>query len=253
MSLLVNSIETFGALDGPGLRTVVFLQRCSLRCKFCHNVECLMVNGGKEYSTDDLFKLIVNNKPYFGEYEEGKEIKGGVTFSGGEPLLQTDELVELFQKLKQEKIHITVDSSLSIPSKYITKLVDLVDYWMVSIKHMDSIQHKNLTGFNNKRILDNILLLDDLLSKSKKQKLRIRFLVVPGITDSDLNIFATTGFVAGLKSLDYVELLAYSSQAKRKWYKLVGRYDLEGVPDADPSLMKIISKKFIGQGIKVIY
>jgi pyruvate formate lyase activating enzyme len=254
VAILVNSIETFGALDGPGLRTVIFLQRCSLRCKFCHNVECLARDGGKEYSTQELFDLIISNKAYFGEYIEGQEIKGGVTFSGGEPMLQADELIELLTRLKAEKIHITFDTSLFTSNLNIAKLIPLVDYWMVSIKHMDTEKHKNLTGFRNERILENIHLLDNLLSKTTSdEKLRIRFLIIPTLTDGDENIQAMIEFIKRLKNFDFVELLAYNSQAKDKWYKLVGKYELEGVPDANETHLKAVSQKFVDNGIKVIF
>lgn len=250
----VNSIETLGALDGPGIRTVIFFQGCGLKCKYCHNPECIDIEKGNVLSIDQLFDLVIKNKPYLGNYKVGSEIKGGVTFSGGEPTFQTDFIHLLSKKLKAENIHLTVDTSLFTSSKNIEKLLPYIDYWMVSLKHMDPAIHKDLTGFENNIILKNLKFLDSKISdQNLASKIRIRFLLLPGYTDTKENIEQMIKFVKTIKNIDCIEILGYGSHAKDKWIKLYGHYDLSNVPDATIDKIEVISKIFQENKFQVIY
>lgn len=234
----VHSIETLGTLDGPGLRTVVFLQGCPLKCKFCHNIDCAINVEGTLLSTEELVNKITKNKGYWGSYKIGdNSIKGGLTFSGGDPTYQPEYLNSVIDllRLKNSDIHIAIDTCLATSTKTIDSLLPKVDLWMCSIKHMDNNVHKDLTGVLNNKILKNITYLDSEISKNistRNPKMRIRFLVIPTISDSHENITKLGEFVSKIENLEYLEILKYGSHGKYKWIELFGKYDLENVPDA---------------------
>ena len=168
----VHSIESFGTVDGPGIRFVLFLQGCNLQCKYCHNRDTWDIHGGEFKSLDEIFEKIMRYKNYISP-------KGGVTVTGGEPLLQQDFLIELFKKLKKEKIHTCIDTSgmFELTDK-IKELIDLTDLFLLDIKHIDSEKCKELVGISNKRELE----FARYLSENNKH-LWIRQVLIPGITD----------------------------------------------------------------------
>jgi len=229
----IHSVESLGALDGPGLRTVVFVQGCPLRCKYCHNIDATKPNIGPTYTVDSLFKKVIKFKPYWGE-------TGGVTVSGGEPTLQTDFLVEFFKKLKEEGTHITVDTSLFTSQDNLAKLLPYVDYWMTSVKEFDLKKHVALTGVKNNQILNNLKYLDENVNDDCK--IRIRYVILPGFTDSEEYYKKLGKLAKNIKHIDLVELLPYSDYGKDKWLYLYGKYSLEGVPTAtDTDVSKAVS------------
>jgi pyruvate formate lyase activating enzyme len=150
---------------------------------------------------------------------------GGVTVSGGEPTFQPEFLYEIFKALHDQGVHTAIDSCLVTKKETIDMLLPVVSYWMVSIKHMDDEVHKELTGSSNKLILENIKYLD---SQLKDNRLRIRFLVIPGITDNQTHVEMLGKFVENLKHLDVMELLKYGEHGKYKWEEIYGHYPLEG-------------------------
>ena len=166
----IHSIESLGTLDGPGLRTVVFLQGCPLKCKYCHNIDCATKEKGKQIDHTEVVERVMKNR----EYWNGS---GGVTLSGGEPTFQPEFLYEILKVLHEKGVHTAVDSCLVTKREVIDNLLPVTSYWMVSIKHMDDEVHKELTGSSNKLIFENVQYLDSLL---KDKRLRIRFLVIPG-------------------------------------------------------------------------
>jgi pyruvate formate lyase activating enzyme len=237
----VHSIESLGALDGPGLRTVIFLQGCPLKCTFCHNIDCAIVQGNaQEYTVDELIKTILKNKPYWGKTDDThlstpqSSILGGVTISGGEPTFQKDFLLALLKELKRNGVHTAVDSCSVTTQEILIEMVPYVDLWMLSIKHMDEQAHVNLTGASNRKILENILFLDKILSEQKENQaqIRIRFLVIPGMTDDKDHIKKLGEFVTQIKNLECLEILPYGSHGKHKWIELFGSYLLQHVRDA---------------------
>ena len=235
----IHSIESFGTLDGPGVRTVIFFQGCPLLCQYCHNVDCATKGTGTTFSVSTLVKTVLKDKPYWESYTprssvDNTIVHGGVTLSGGEPLFQPAFLLAFLKQLAKHNIHIAVDSSLFTSPKIIESIAPYVDLWMVSIKHMFSSAHKKLTGVENKQILDNILSLDSLLNKQKdKGKIRIRYVVVPMKTNDKGLIRELGQFVKQLKNLETIELLPYGSHGKFKWIENFDKYPLEGIRDAN--------------------
>lgn len=237
----VHSIGTFGTLDGPGLRTVVFLQGCPNRCKFCHNPDSVLMKGGTAFTVDELVAEVLKNRQYWEDYEapssKTREVKGGVTFSGGEPLMQIEFLSEVVHALKKEKVHVVIDTSANASFEEISSIVADVDLWMISVKQMFDAIHQELVGVSNVNILENILKLDQYLTEYNKvnktsKKIRIRFVIIPRITNTPEHLNALGAFIKKINNLDVVELLPYSTIGKSKWIELFGEYHLEGIPEA---------------------
>lgn len=214
----VHSIESFGTVDGPGIRFVLFLQGCHLQCKYCHNRDTWDMNGGEYKSLDDIFEKIMKYKNYI--YPNG-----GVTVTGGEPLLQVKFLIELFEKLKKENIHTCVDTSGMVAlTDDIKKLLSLTDLVLLDIKHIDSEKCKNLVGFNNERELAFARYLSD-----NNIHMWIRQVLVPGYTDDEQDLLKLKDFISSLNTVDKVEILPYHDMGRYKWEKLGLKYELDGV------------------------
>ncbi len=217
----VHSIESFGTVDGPGIRFVIFLQGCSLKCKYCHNRDTWDINGGEYKSLDAIFNKIMNYKNYI--YPNG-----GVTVTGGEPLLQVYFLIELFTKLKNKGIHTCIDTSgmvkLTSDIKHLLSLTDLV---LLDIKHIDSKKCKDLVGFSNEMELEFARYLSE-----NNIPIWIRQVIIPGITNDKQDLLKLKDFIDSLKTVERVELLPYHSMGKYKWDNLGLKYELEGIPDA---------------------
>lgn len=218
----VHSIETFGAVDGPGIRFVLFLQGCHLQCKYCHNRDTWDINNGKYKSLDDIFEYIMRYKNYITP-------NGGVTVSGGEPLLQVNFLIELFTKLKKENIHTCIDTSgmVSITND-IKHLLSLTDLVLLDIKHIDSQKCKDLVGFDNTLELAFAKYLDE-----NNIPVWIRQVLVPGYTDDESDLIKLKNFISSLNNVKKVEILPYHSIGKYKWAQLGFKYPLENVRDAN--------------------
>lgn len=214
----VHSIESFGTVDGPGIRFVLFLQGCHLQCKYCHNRDTWDMNGGEYKSLDDIFEKIMKYKNYI--YPNG-----GVTVTGGEPLLQVKFLIELFEKLKKENIHTCVDTSGMVAlTDDIKKLLSLTDLVLLDIKHINSEKCKNLVGFNNERELAFARYLSD-----NNIHMWIRQVLVPGYTDDEQDLLKLKDFISSLNTVDKVEILPYHDMGRYKWEKLGLKYELDGV------------------------
>ena len=219
----IHSFESFGTVDGPGIRYVVFMQGCPMRCKYCHNPDTWQVGAGKKYTAEAVFKEILKYKNYIKS--------GGVTVSGGEPLLQAEFIAELFRLLKAEGIHTALDTSgvtfdkdnpQSVEKQLsVLRYTDLV---LLDIKHIDEDEHKALTGFSNKRTLD----FAQFLSENGK-KMWIRHVLVPDITDKDEYLQKLKQFISGLKTVERVEVLPYHTMGEVKYEKLGLPYPLKGV------------------------
>lgn len=238
----IHSTESFGTLDGPGIRTVVFFQGCPLKCKYCHNIDMGNRLLGKEYTVEELFSEVIKYKEYWGK-------DGGVTISGGEPTYQSEFLLAFLKKLKENNIHTAIDTCFGTSGKIVEKLIPFVDYWMVSVKHMVSIKHYELTGVYNEQINSNIFNLSELLAG--RNVLRIRFLVIPGITNDLDHLKQLADFFKRLNALDIVEVLGYGTHGKFKWLELYGKYPLEGVPEATVEDIAKVKDFFKYNGIKV--
>ena len=217
----VHSIETFGAVDGPGIRFVLFLQGCHLQCKYCHNRDTWDMKDGKYQSLDDIYKTIMKYKNYITP-------NGGITVSGGEPLLQVKFLIELFTKLKKKKIHTCIDTSGMVAlTNDIKQVLTLTDLVLLDIKHINSEKSKNLVGFDNKLELAFAKYLSD-----NHIPVWIRQVLVPGYTDDEQDLLKLKEFISSLTNVEKVEILPYHSIGKYKWTKLGLKYDLENIRDA---------------------
>ncbi len=219
----VHSMESFGTVDGPGIRFVLFLQGCHLKCKYCHNRDTWDINGGEYKSVDEIVEKIKNYKNYI--IPSG----GGVTVTGGEPLLQAKFVLELFKRLKKEKIPTCIDTSgmvaLTDDIKEVLKYTDLV---LLDIKHIDNEKCKSLVGVSNKRELEFAKYLDE-----NNIKMWIRQVLVPGYTDDEKDLLKLKDFINSLKMVQNVQILPYHSMGKYKWQKLGFKYELDDVRDAN--------------------
>ena len=230
----VHSFESLGTVDGPGIRYVIFLQGCHLRCKYCHNRDTWDIKGGSYKSLDEIFDQIKRYKPYF------KSSNGGVTVTGGEPLLQVKFLIELFRNLKKAGIHTCIDTSGMVNlTEDVKKLLKLTDLILLDIKHINSEKCKELTGHDNKKELEFARYLSQ-----NGIPMWIRQVIVPGITDDEKDITDLKEFVKKLKTVEKVEFLPYHTVGKYKWKELGEKYELEEIRNADQEDIKRVKKIF---------
>ena len=219
----VHSIESFGLVDGPGVRSVVFLKGCNLRCRYCHNPDTWTKEGGEEWEAEGLFQKLYRFKPYW-------KNKGGITVSGGEAMLQMEFVTDLFSIAKKHDIHTALDTSggpFCMEPDYLEsfqKLMDVTDLFILDMKEMDPERHKALTGQDNR----NILAFARYLSAHKKP-MWIRHVLVPGLTDSRESLEALYDFIRELKSVERVEILPYHTMGVHKWEDLGITYSLNNV------------------------
>ena len=245
MTGYIHSTESFGSVDGPGIRFVIFLQGCPLRCKFCHNPDTWELKKGSEMTTDELIALYLKNKAFYS--------KGGITVTGGEPLLQIDFLIELFTKAKSYGIHTCIDTSgiTYTPdndsyNQKLTRLMKLTNLVMLDIKHIDSKKHIDLTDMDNKNVLEFAKFVD-----SMGVEICIRHVIVGGITDEKEDLIALGNFIGGLRNLHYLDVLPYHTMGVNKYKELGLEYPLEGL--APTSQLKAAEcKNHILQGIREI-
>ena len=217
----VHSLESFGSVDGPGVRYVIFLTGCAMRCQFCHNPDTWNMQAGTLYTTDELLKTAMRYRTYWGE-------KGGITVSGGEPLLQIEFLTELFRKAKEQGIHTTLDTSgnpFTREEPFFEKMQELMKYTdlvMLDIKHIDDEKHKVLTGCTNENILDMAKYLDEI-----GKPVWIRHVLVPERSDEDVALEKLHEFIEELGNVEKVEVLPYHTLGAYKWKELGYEYPLE--------------------------
>ena len=220
----IHSFETFGAVDGPGIRFVIFTQGCNLKCKYCQNRDTWCHSGGTMYSVQDLLDKIERYKNYI--LPSG----GGVTVSGGEPLLHLEFLIALFKELKNRGIPTAIDTSgVFYLTPKIRELISLTDLFLLDIKCINDEICKDLTGVSNKKELEFARYLSD-----NGVHMWIRQVLVPGYTDKKEDLIKLKEFLSTLKTVDKVEILPYHDMGKFKWLELGFEYPLEGVPVATP-------------------
>ncbi len=221
MTGYIHSTESFGTVDGPGVRFVVFFQGCPIRCQYCHNPDTWDFKKGNEVSVKDILA----------EYDKCRVFlkSGGITATGGEPLAQPDFLLELFRDAKKENIHTCLDTSGAVFNPENTEKIDEIlkytDLVMLDIKHMDSENHKSLTGIGNENILRFAEHLRDL-----KIPVWIRRVVVPNITDDEDELFRLGEFLSNLSNLKALDVLPYHDMARKKYEELGIEYPLPHTP-----------------------
>lgn len=217
-----HSIETLGTVDGPGIRFVIFMQGCPLKCKYCHNRDTWDMSAGKIIELKELHEKILNYKEYISN-------SGGVTITGGEPLLQSEFIIELFKRLKKDGIHTCIDTSGMVElTDTIKELIELTDLFLVDIKHIDSDKCKELVGFDNKKELNFLKYLSQIGKETW-----IRQVIIPGITDNEQDLKKLGEFIKSLNNVSNVELLPYHNLGKYKWDNLGVKYELEGIRSAN--------------------
>ena len=218
----IHSFETLGAVDGPGIRVVIFMQGCHLQCKYCQNRDTWDVKKGEVYTVEEIIERVERYKNYM--IPSG----GGVTISGGEPLLQTTFLINLFQELIRRVIHTAIDTSgmVEITDK-IAQLIELTDLFLLDIKSMNDEICKDLVGRSNQKELEFARYLSD-----HNKEIWIRQVLVPGYTDKEEDLLKLKEFISTLKTVKKVEILGYHDMGKFKWEKLKQEYPLEGIRTA---------------------
>ncbi len=213
----IHSFESLGTVDGPGVRYVIFMQGCSLKCKYCQNRDTWSLNSGATYTVNEVVEKILRYKNYISK-------TGGVTISGGEPLLQAKFLIELFKELKKHNIHTCIDTSGSFDlTNDIKELISLTDLFLLDIKCINDQKCIDLTGVSNKKELA----FANFLSSINKP-IWIRQVLVPGITDNPDDLTTLKHFISNLKTVEKVEILPYHDLGKFKWENLECPYELEG-------------------------
>lgn len=240
-TLRVHSIESFGTHDGPGIRMVVFLQGCKLKCQYCHNPDTIDTKGGTDYAIDDLVQRAINMKPYFG-------VAGGVTVSGGEPLLQATELISFFKKLKDEGIHTNVDTNGRILNHPAIELLDnYADLVMLDIKHMTEAGYQQITGQKNAATTFTFAKHRERSGK----KMWLRYVLIPGITGTPELLHSLGAYFKDYKTIERIEVLPYHKLGVHKWVEMGWKYELEGVPENTPEQLKEASE-ILGQYFKQV-
>ena len=221
--LQVHSIESFGSVDGPGIRFVIFLKGCTMRCQYCHNPDTWSRTGGTLRSVDDILAQAQRYQSYWGE-------KGGITVSGGEALLQIHSLTELFRKAKALGINTCLDTSAQPFSRESSnfsafeELMKYTDLVLLDIKHIDSEAHKQLTGWRNENILDCARYLSNI-----RKPVWIRHVLIPGMNDDDESLYRLRAFIDTLSNVERVEVLPYHALGVYKWEQLGIPYPLKDI------------------------
>lgn len=219
----VHTLETFGLVDGPGVRFVVFLSGCKMRCKFCHNPDTWN-SKGEQWTAEKLYRHVRRYKTYW-------KNNGGITVSGGEPLLQKEFVTALFSLAKKENINTAVDTAgqpFSSDPEWLNgfeKLAEVTDLFILDLKEMNPQGHKELTGVDNANIFEMAKWLSD-----HGKKMWIRHVLVPGITDSEKDLNEMYEFIKTLETVEKVEILPYHTLGTLKWAELNKKYPLDGVP-----------------------
>lgn len=231
----IHSTESFGAADGPGVRFIVFMQGCHMRCRYCHNPDTWKMDGGDEVTADEILKRALRFKPYWGK-------DGRITISGGEPLLQIDFVIELFKKAKELGINTCIDTAGNPFTKedpFFSKFEELMKYTdllLLDLKEINPTRHKDLTGFDNSNIIEMAKYLSEI-----NKPVWIRHVLVPEHSDFDEDLDALGDFIDTLSNVDRVEILPYHTLGKFKWENLGIPYTLESI--SPPSAERIENAK----------
>jgi len=236
----IHSLESFGTVDGPGIRFVVFMQGCPLRCQFCHNPDTWEVNKGTEYLPEQLAEEIMKYQSYM------KFSGGGVTFTGGEPLLQAEFILEASKILKPQGITIAIDTSGYVWDNTVQELLEYTDLVLLDIKNYAPHQYEIVTGVS---LAPTLYLLDYLREMSITTW--IRYVLVPGLTDHLESIRQLSNYLDGYPNVSRIELLAFHKMGEYKWKELGLEYKLSNTLEPNGELLKEVKEIFEQNGKKV--
>ena len=243
IKIRIHSYESAGTVDGPGIRFVVFMQGCPLRCQYCHNPDTWEFNAGKIVSAKSVLDEVLKYNAFM------KFSKGGVTFSGGEPLVQKKSLLPLLKELKKQGVHIAIDTAGTTNIDDTTlEIIDTIDLAMLDVKHIVPYEHKRLTGLSNDM---NLAFLEALASKNKRTW--VRWVVVPNINDTAEYAQKFAELIKKYPNVELVEILPYHKNGIYKWEALKIPYQLKDTPEPTKDNIKELSKILQNQGIKTLY
>ncbi|WP_332447529.1 pyruvate formate-lyase-activating protein [Sphaerochaeta sp.] len=235
----IHSFESFGTLDGPGLRSVIFLQGCSLRCRYCHNPDTWNLKSGKQMDSEEVIKEVLSYKHFIA--------KGGVTISGGEPLKQPMFALELLKRLKQEGLHTALDTAGSVPLEISKPVLDAADLILLDIKSLDDKQCFSLTGMGNAHTLATLA-----YCQATKKPVWLRHVLVPGWTLQKERLEDLASFLEGFDCIEQVELLPYHRLGQYKWEQLKLQYTLKDVPEPSEEDLRMARSIFEEHHLKVL-
>lgn len=228
----VHSYESMGTFDGPGLRLVVFLQGCNFRCLYCANPDTISLNGGTPTNVEEIVRMAVSQKAFFGK-------RGGITFSGGEPTLQAKALLPLFRRLKEEGIHICLDTNGGLWNEDVEALLKLTDLVLLDIKEYNPTRHQALTGRSNQQTLRTAAWLE-----ANERPLWLRYVLVPGYTDFTEDIRDLGRVLGGYRMIQRVEILPYHLLGMHKYEAMEKTYQLKDIKENTPEQIEEAAQVF---------
>ena len=228
----VHSYESMGTYDGPGLRLVVFLQGCPFRCLYCANPDTIAFDGGTPTEPEHIINMAVNQKPFFGK-------RGGVTFSGGEPTAQAKDLIPVVKGLKEQGIHICIDTNGGIWNPAVEELLKEIDLVLLDVKQINPERHQNLTERSNEQTLKTAQWLE-----ANERPFWLRYVLVPGISDFEEDIRAFGEFFKDFKMLQRVEILPYHTLGIHKYETMGQEYKLKDTKTNTPEQLDRALKLF---------
>ena len=234
----IHSIETFGAVDGPGVRYVLFMQGCPLKCKYCHNPDSWNTTEGKVVTSEEIADDI---KSYLNFIK-----KGGITISGGEPLLQADFILDLIKRCKKLGLHTAIDTAGSIPLERSQAVIDEADLLLLDIKSLDDDICTDLTGVSNSNTLKTLEYCESI-----GKPVWIRHVMVPGITLNNNLLEKLADFLKDYSCIENVELLPFHKMGEYKWEQLNMKYELYDTPQPEPEQIKMAKEIFIKRGLPI--
>jgi pyruvate formate lyase activating enzyme len=229
----IHSVETCGAVDGPGLRYVIFFQGCNMRCLYCHNPCARDIEGGTEATVEELIEDIKKYVPFM------KASNGGVTLSGGEPLLQPKFAKELLRRCHQLGIHTVLDTNGCFDVDKVKDILEYVDLVLLDIKSYEPITHKKVCGVSKDPVYSFASYLNEI-----KKDVWVKFVLVPDLTDAEENIEGIANFVSGLNNIKKIEILPFHKLGEYKWKKLGYKYELYDTPQATDEMVEKAKKIF---------
>jgi pyruvate formate lyase activating enzyme len=214
----IHSVESLGTFDGPGIRLVLFLQGCNFKCWYCANPDTIDLKGGTLMTVEEIVQKARNQNAFFGKL-------GGVTVSGGEPLLQAKALIDLFKALKAEGFNTCIDTNGSVLNHWVEELMNYTDIVLLDVKHIDDAQHQLLTGQSNKSTLKMAQYLNSI-----NKRTWLRYVLVPGYSDKPEHMHLLGQQLKGFTNIEKLEIQPYHTLGKHKYDHLNWKYNLEGVP-----------------------